>query len=40
MPDLKATGGLVLEKIEGLVIKKNGDALIVSDNDGVDDSNG
>lgn len=40
MVDLKATGGLVLEKVEGLAILPKGDVLIVNDNDGVDDSNG
>lgn len=40
MPDLKATGGAVLEKIEGLTLLRNGKLLIVNDNDGVDDSNG
>lgn len=40
MPDLKATGGAVLEKIEGLAALPGGSALIVNDNDGVDDSNG
>ncbi len=40
LPDLRATGGLVLEKIEGLAVDKNGNAMIVNDNDGVDDSNG
>lgn len=30
----------VLEKIEGLAVLPGGDALIVNDNDGVDDSNG
>ena len=40
VPDLKATGGLVLEKIEGLMFNDDGDAFIVNDNDGVDDSNG
>ncbi len=40
MPDLQATGGLVLEKIEGLAVNEDGDAFIVNDNDGVDDSNG
>jgi len=38
--DLQATGGLVLEKIEGLAVTSDGDALVVNDNDGVDDSNG
>ncbi|MEL7450003.1 MAG: esterase-like activity of phytase family protein [Pseudomonadota bacterium] len=40
MPDLEATNGLVLEKIEGLAVLSNGDVLVVNDNDGVDDSNG
>ena len=38
--DLRAPRGAVLEKIEGLAALKNGVALIVNDNDGVDDSNG
>ncbi|MEX1665042.1 esterase-like activity of phytase family protein [Zhongshania arctica] len=40
MPDMLATGGLVTEKIEGIALMKNGDVLMVNDNDGVDDSNG
>lgn len=40
LPDLEATSGAVLEKIEGLTVLPSGDALIVNDNDGVDDSNG
>ncbi len=40
MGDLKATGGLVLEKVEGLAVDEDGTAYIVNDNDGVDDSNG
>ena len=40
MPDLEATGGLVLEKIEGLAASKDGDILVVNDNYGVEDSNG
>ena len=40
MVDLKATGGLILEKVEGLTVTENGTALVVNDNDGVDDSNG
>ncbi len=40
MPDLAAPGGLILEKVEGLTVLKNGTTLIVNDNDGVDDSNG
>lgn len=40
MPALQATGGAVLEKVEGLAALPGGDALIVTDNDGVDDSSG
>ncbi len=40
MPALQATGGYVLEKIEGMTALPDGSALIVNDNDGVDDSNG
>ncbi len=40
LPDLRASGGLVLEKIEGLAVTSEGDALVINDNDGVDDSNG
>ena len=40
IPHLKATGGLVLEKVEGLTVTNDGTALVVNDNDGVDDSNG
>ena len=40
MPDLKATGGLTLEKVEGLAVTDDGTVLVVNDNDGVDDSNG
>jgi hypothetical protein len=40
LPDMKATGGLVTEKIEGTALLSNGDLLMVNDNDGVDDSNG
>lgn len=40
MLDLKSTGGLVLEKVEGLAVLPEGDVLVVNDNDGVDDSNG
>jgi phytase-like protein len=38
--DLAKTRGLILEKIEGMTVTKNGDLYIVNDNDGVDDSNG
>ncbi len=40
LPALKAAGGRVLEKIEGMTVTENGDVLIVNDNDGVDGSNG
>ncbi len=40
MPDLAATGGLTLEKVEGLAVTDEGTVLVVNDNDGVDDSNG
>ncbi|TNE79248.1 MAG: esterase-like activity of phytase family protein [Gammaproteobacteria bacterium] len=40
LSDLRAPGGLILEKIEGAAALPNGDVLIVNDNDGVDDSNG
>ena len=40
IPDLKADNGLVLEKVEGLTVMTGGATLIVTDNDGVDDSSG
>ncbi len=40
MEDLKRPNGAVPEKIEGLAFLRNGTALVVNDNDGVDDSNG
>jgi hypothetical protein len=40
MDELQATVGLTLEKIEGLAVTAQGTALVVNDNDGVDDSNG
>ncbi|MCG8362350.1 MAG: esterase-like activity of phytase family protein [Pseudanabaenales cyanobacterium] len=40
IPDLQATGGLVLERIESLTVLPDGAAWIVNDNDGVDDNNG
>lgn len=41
IPDLTAlTNGYVLDKIEGLAFDAAGDAWIVTDNDGVDDSSG
>jgi len=40
LPDLKSTGGYVLDKIEGMAILNDGTAFISTDNDGVDDSSG
>ncbi len=40
MDDLKSTGGYVVDKVEGFAIDKNGEAFVVTDNDGVDDSSG
>jgi hypothetical protein len=40
MPILQAPNGLVIEKVEGLTVLANGDAIIVTDNDGVDGTNG
>jgi hypothetical protein len=40
IPDLTADNGPVLEKVEGLMVTAKGDAFIVTDNDGVDDSSG
>lgn len=40
LPDLTAPGGPVLEKVEGLAVLPHGGALVVNDNDGVDDASG
>ncbi|MBP0614220.1 esterase-like activity of phytase family protein [Jiella mangrovi] len=40
IPDLSATGGYVVDKIEGFTFAKDGTAYAVTDNDGVDDSSG
>ena len=40
LPDLKATGGYVVDKIEGFTFARDGTAYAVTDNDGVDDSSG
>jgi len=40
LPDLKAPKGYVLDKVEGFAIDVAGEAFIVTDNDGVDDSSG
>jgi len=40
IPDLQATGGYVVDKVEGLAIAADGTAWVSTDNDGVDDSSG
>ncbi len=40
LPDLKSTGGYVLDKVEGLAIMDDGTAWVSTDNDGVDDHSG
>lgn len=40
LPDLTATGGYIVDKIEGFAIDAAGTGWAVTDNDGVDDSNG
>lgn len=40
LPELKAAKGYVLDKVEGFAVDAAGDAYIVTDNDGVDDSSG
>jgi hypothetical protein len=40
LPDLRASGGHTLEKIEGFTIDVSGEGFAVTDNDGVNDSNG
>ena len=40
LPDLMADNGPVQEKVEGFAVLPNGDAYIVTDNDGVDDHSG
>ena len=40
IPYLKANGGVVLDKVEGLAVLSDGTALAVTDNDGVDGSSG
>jgi hypothetical protein len=40
MSDLQAPYGAVIEKVEGLTVLWNGEALIVTDKEGVEDSNG
>ncbi|ESR22599.1 esterase-like activity of phytase family protein [Lutibaculum baratangense] len=40
LEDLRSANGYVLDKIEGFTLAADGSAYIVTDNDGVDDSNG
>jgi hypothetical protein len=40
VPDLLATGGYLIEKVEGMAITKRGEVIINTDNDGVDDHSG
>lgn len=40
IPDLKAQGGYVVDKVEGLAITPAGAMYVSTDNDGVDDSSG
>jgi hypothetical protein len=40
LPDLRAAGGYVLDKVEGMAVGPDGSAWIVTDNDGVDDHSG
>jgi hypothetical protein len=40
LPDLQAQNGWTAEKLEGLAISTAGNAYVVTDNDGADDSNG
>ena len=40
LPDLRSTGGYVLDKVEGLAITPSGTAYVSTDNDGVDDHSG
>ncbi|MEY8882121.1 esterase-like activity of phytase family protein [Donghicola sp. XS_ASV15] len=40
IPDLQAPAGYVVDKVEGLTFDGEGNMLVVTDNDGVDDSSG
>lgn len=40
MADLQAPKGMLLEKVEGLAVLPNGEVMIVTDNDGVNDHGG
>jgi hypothetical protein len=40
LPDLAAGHGYILDKVEGLAVEASGQAYVVTDNDGLDDSSG
>jgi len=40
LPDLRSGGGYVVDKVEGLAFDAQGNAWVMTDNDGVDDSSG
>ncbi|MBC8651371.1 alkaline phosphatase [Pseudomonas sp. MTM4] len=40
LPDLKRTGGWVLDKVEGAAVDRQGRLFVVTDNDGVEDASG
>ena len=40
VPDLAAPGGYVLDKVESFALDKDGNAFVITDNDGVDDHSG
>lgn len=40
VPDLAAPGGFVLDKVESFAIDADGNAFVITDNDGVDDHSG
>ena len=40
IPDLKRWNGYVVDKVEGFTVDAAGEAFVITDNDGVDDSSG
>jgi len=40
IPDLAAYNGYIVDKVEGFAVDASGEAFVVTDNDGVDDSSG
>ncbi|MGI6247061.1 MAG: esterase-like activity of phytase family protein [Pseudochelatococcus sp.] len=40
LPDLKAPRGTVLDKVESFAVDKDGEAIFITDNDGIDGSSG